>query len=163
LARSVSIGGSIREGIIARSLAKTGPEAWAETNKDEIEIGKVKFQNGRDKKGPISVAAAVNVDLQLGQKKEYTKGNFVVYGDSDFVNNYHLYLGGNKDLFLNTVAWLAGEKDLVSVRPKDIARGSFVIVTPDQAKMCFWLSLVVEPLLVLFIGIAICTLRRIKG
>ena len=162
LARSVSVAKSSREGIISRSLLKTGPESWAETDKEEVENGVVTFQEGRDKKGPISLAATVNLELIKKEKNEEIKGSFVVYGDSDFIDNYHMNLGGNRDLFLNTVGWLAGEKDLISIRPKDIKGGSFVLVTPGQADMCFWLSLVAEPLFVLLIGIIYCGVRRIR-
>ena len=152
---------STPEGIIARSLARTSPESWAETDKKGVdERGKVEFQGEKDRKGPISIATIVDLDFRQGN--EAIKGSFVVYGDSDFIDNYHINLGGNKDLFLNTVSWLVGEENLISIGPKDIERGSFVVVTSGQAKLCFWLPLVVEPLLVLLIGITYCAIRKIR-
>ena len=40
-------------------------------------------------------------------------------GDSDFAANGFLGFGGNRDLFLNVVNWLAGQESLISVRPRD--------------------------------------------
>ena len=43
----------------------------------------------------------------------------VVFGDSDFVANGYLGIPGNRDLFLNTVNWLAQQENLISIRPRD--------------------------------------------
>ncbi|MDY6972264.1 MAG: GldG family protein [Thermodesulfobacteriota bacterium] len=162
LVRSVRTETLSREGIISRSLVRTGSESWAERDRRGVERGQIRFNEGIDEKGPISIAAVADVDFVLNDKGESIKSSFVVYGDSDFIDNYHVALGGNKDLFLNTVAWLAGEEDLVSIRPKDVQGGSFVFLTPSQTKMCFWLPLVVEPLLVLLMGTVSYTARRIR-
>ena len=44
----------------------------------------------------------------------------IAVGDSDFASNQLLDAPlGNRDLFLNMVAWLAEDPDLISVRPKE--------------------------------------------
>ena len=42
-----------------------------------------------------------------------------VFGDSDFVTNGYLGIPGNRDLFLNTVNWLAQQENLISIRPRE--------------------------------------------
>ena len=41
------------------------------------------------------------------------------FGDSDFASNGFLGFQGNRDFLLNTVAWLAQDVDLISIRPKE--------------------------------------------
>jgi ABC-type uncharacterized transport system involved in gliding motility auxiliary subunit len=43
----------------------------------------------------------------------------VAFGDADFASNQLLSFEGNQDFFLNTVAWLAEDADLISVRPRE--------------------------------------------
>ena len=46
------------------------------------------------------------------------EGRLVVVGDSDWANNRYLGNFYNEDLFLNIVSWLAGEEELISIRPR---------------------------------------------
>jgi ABC-type uncharacterized transport system involved in gliding motility auxiliary subunit len=41
------------------------------------------------------------------------------FGDADFASNQLLAFEGNQDFFLNTIAWLAEDADLISVRPRE--------------------------------------------
>jgi hypothetical protein len=47
------------------------------------------------------------------------EGRVVAFGDADFASNQLLSFEGNQDFFLNTVAWLAEDADLISVRPRE--------------------------------------------
>ena len=40
-------------------------------------------------------------------------------GDSNFGTNNLLGFQANQDIFMNMVAWLAQDSDLISIRPKD--------------------------------------------
>jgi ABC-type uncharacterized transport system involved in gliding motility auxiliary subunit len=42
----------------------------------------------------------------------------VAIGDADFASNALIGFQGNQDFFLNTVAWLAQDADLISIRPR---------------------------------------------
>ena len=48
----------------------------------------------------------------------------MVFGDSDFASNNYLNLSGNRDLFLNTVSWLAEEENLMPSGPRKAAPSS---------------------------------------
>ena len=72
---------------------------------------------------------------------------------------------GNKDLFLNTVQWLAGEERLITQRPKDeetAPKLSSVFLTARESRRLFWLTAVVEPSLVLIVGAAVAVYRKKK-
>lgn len=68
-----------------------------------------------DKRGPFAMAVAGT--YRTGQ--EGKDGRFVVVGNSSFIDNGNIQLYGNSDLFLNMLAWLSADEDLISIRPKD--------------------------------------------
>ena len=88
-------------------------------------------------------------------------GKIIVVGDSNFAGNTHFRLAGNKDLFLNTVNWLAEEHSLISVRQKE-AGISPMTLTDAQERMVFWFSVVIMPSLIMMIGIAVIARRRLQ-
>ena len=130
-------------------MAWTGRSSWAETDLSALKRGSVGFDEKRDRPGPISVATVS------------TKGDsrLVVFGDSDFISNTYLGLSGNKDLFLNTINWLTEEKDLIAIPPKEI-KGTPLILTKNQAKIIFWLPVVIIPGLIFVFGIVVYSRRK---
>jgi ABC-type uncharacterized transport system involved in gliding motility auxiliary subunit len=93
---------------------------------------------------------------------EPKKAGLVVFGDSDFASNNYLNLSGNRDLFLNTVSWLAEEENLIAIRPKE--SGSFFTpVTATQERLIFWLSMIALPAVVVGSGVATYMWRRQSG
>ena len=165
----------------AKSLARTTPESWAEMDIDSIKKGEVYFQEWEDAKGPISVVAIAEVygkakenvqereaekeDQNEKETKEVPKGQIIVCGDSDFARNIYITILGNKDFFLNMVNWLAEAEELISVRHKKEEAYPFspLFLTENQKKVVFWFSVVVQPLLILSIGIFIYTRRKTRG
>ncbi len=69
----------------------------------------------KDKRGPFTMSVAGS--YKTGQENK--DGRFVVVGNSSFVDNGNIQLYGNSDLFLNMLAWLSADEDLISIRPKD--------------------------------------------
>ena len=65
----------------------------------------------------------------------------------------------NMDLFLNSVNWLVGEAEFISIRAKT-TRGSRVAMTPNQTRNIFYLSVLVLPEFLLIIGLGIWWRRR---
>ena len=83
----------------------------------------------------------------------------VVFGDSDFASNALLGFQGNQDFFLNTVAWLAEDADLISIRPREPEdQRLFLTVAQQQNVLLF--SLVLLPGLFVVAGIRSWWLRR---
>ena len=83
----------------------------------------------------------------------------MVFGDSDFVTNGYLGIPGNKDLFLNSINWLAQQENLISIRPKD-PEDRRITVTADQQRRIFWLTVLIIPGLILFAGVQTWWRRR---
>jgi ABC-type uncharacterized transport system involved in gliding motility auxiliary subunit len=157
-ARSIQLKEPPKEGVSAQPIAATSGESWAERDKKSLEEGKPSFDNKKDSPGPIPVMVIASVE----GKKE---AKIVVFGDSDFVNNSYLNVLGNKDFFLNTVSFLAGEENLISIRPKTKSKSSDnrLSLSKKQSELIFWLAVIIEPAFVLLIGVAIFFRRRIKG
>jgi len=151
-------------GFIVVPFCRTGPGSWARfRNMADAPAGAIDFEGTKARPGPISVAVAGVAKLDgQGEGKE-GEARLVVYGDSDFAGNALLPLLGNKDLFLNTVEWLVGEEKLITERPKDREtqpKLSSVYLTARQSRLLFWLSVVVEPGLVLLVGAVVSVYRK---
>ena len=83
----------------------------------------------------------------------------VVIGDSDFATNGVVGIQGNRDMFLNTVNWLAQQESLISIRARD-PEDRRLTLTADQQRRLFWLSLVLVPGFVLSTGVYTWWRRR---
>jgi ABC-type uncharacterized transport system involved in gliding motility auxiliary subunit len=81
---------------------------------EDLNSSKVKIDDPRNKKGPLTLAAAGSYTTG----KENSQGRFVVVGSSGWLENGFINFNGNNDLALNTINWLSSDEDLISIRPK---------------------------------------------
>jgi len=75
----------------------------------------------------------------------------VVFGDSDFVTNAVLGLAGNRDLFLNSVNWLAQQENLIAIRARE-SEDRRITPSPGQNRWALAQSLLILPGIVLLVG-----------
>jgi ABC-type uncharacterized transport system involved in gliding motility auxiliary subunit len=149
----------------AQSFIQTAPRSWAETTFSELEDTKALAPEPEkgDLPGPVSIAAAVAVPVAAsastpatpaaaGEEPPKPETRVAVVGDSDFAANAYLGVEGNRDLFMNTVNWLAQQENLISIRPRDAADRR-ITMTANQARGVFWLSIVIIPMFVFGSGI----------
>lgn len=149
-ARSVVMEKELPAGIKVTELAFTSQGSWAENNWEQLEKGEVSFDEG-EKAGPVSLAAAI--------EKEGSKMRVVVFGDSNFADNKHFYLSGNKDLILNAVAWAAGEEKLVTIRSRE-RESTPLVLSVEQQRILFAIPVFVLPLASFGAGLAVLLFRR---
>lgn len=169
LARAVKVTEKMPEGVSAQILAKTSPNSWLKRDMEALKAelrteGRPAFHDGLDDKGPVPVAAVSTVTSRADStsRSEPKRARLVVFGDSDFASNNYINLSGNRDLFLNTVSWLAEEEQLIAIRPKE--RGQFFQpATANQERLIFWLSTIVLPAVVIGSGVATYMRRRQRG
>lgn len=83
----------------------------------------------------------------------------VVFGDSDFASNATFNFSGNGDLFLNTINYLAQEKGLIAITPKE-PRFAPLFLSKTQGNMLMYVSLIVIPAAVFVTGLGIWRRRR---
>lgn len=146
----------VKEGVdgkTAQTFIQSGPGSWAETDiKGLYATGKPeKNLDKGDKNGPVSIAAAVSAPApgaatSAGPDAPKPESRFVVIGDSDFASNGYTGLGGNVELFLNTMNWLAQQENLIAIRPKN-PEDRRLQLTADQQLMVNWFVLAIVPLL----------------
>ncbi len=159
VARTVSVKDKPPEGVTAQPLARTSPESWAETNQEEIRTGQVK-RDADEAQGPLTVAAVATVDAQgVSEERKGAKARIVVVGDSDFATNAFVNLSGNKDLFLNTLSWLAEEENLIAIRPKE-SRSTPIFLTAAQGQVLFYVPVVLLPLAMIVAGVVVVVRKR---
>ncbi len=174
LARSVTpVQGGVN-GHNAQALVETSSKSWAESDiKSLTTTGKVTRDLDKgDKAGPISLAAAVSAPAAEApapkpapqgteQKPEEKKpeSRLVVVGDSDFASNAILGVQGNKDLFLNTINWLAQQENMIAIRAKE-PDDRRITMTQGQQQSLFYLTVFVVPGLILLAGVQTWWRRR---
>lgn len=152
MAVSVDKAGDI-PGLNAMVLARASEQSWAETSLGEA-APPAQPDPGQDIVGKVPLAVSVEVTdpaairttteapatdpavpglaLAAASPPEAgpapkAGGKVVVFGDSDFAGNAMIRELTNQDLFLNAVAWMAGETDQLSIRPNDATRGKLEI------------------------------------
>ena len=83
-------------------------------------------------------------------KKEETAFKAIVFGDSDFLANAYLNTVYNRDLALNSFAYLSGEDNLISIQPK-MAENTKLVLTSAYSAFIIIFPIVI-PLLSLIIS-----------
>jgi ABC-type uncharacterized transport system involved in gliding motility auxiliary subunit len=157
LARSIESSGESTGGITTETLFDSSDNSWGETDLKQTEA---EFDEKTDRKGPLPMAIAVTKEVKpASEDQPAVSARMVVVGDSDFASVPYFDNQGNGDLFLNMVAWLAQEEDLISIRPK-APEDRKVIMSQSQARMLEIFTLVILPGIVLVCGIIVWTRRR---
>ncbi|MCB9673480.1 MAG: Gldg family protein [Alphaproteobacteria bacterium] len=84
-------------------------------------------------------------------------GRLVVFGDTDWATNQLYTLGNNRDLFLNTLAWLVDEEDQIGERPQP---AETLEITGIEAGMLCLVSIVFVPGLAALLAVVTLVRRR---
>jgi len=160
------------KGMRATALAKTSRDAWGESDLVGLRRGQPARRDPADTPGPVTVLTAVTIapaPVATTEPKAEAKGEedpakkpegrLVVLGTSTFASNQGLGFQGNRDLFLNIVAWLAGQEGEIAIRPKD-TRQNPIFLTAAQSRTVLWLSIVILPGAVMVCGIWLVVRRR---
>jgi ABC-type uncharacterized transport system involved in gliding motility auxiliary subunit len=169
LARSMSpVEGGVG-GRTAQKIVETSSRSWAETNLKSLTGGQPAKQDEGDKGGPVALASAVSAAASAtpapatpakeGDTPKPAETRVVAFGDSDFASNAALGVAGNRDLFLNTINWLAQQENLISIRPRD-PEDRRITLTADQQQRIFYLTVLIVPGLVLLAGVQTWWRRR---
>jgi hypothetical protein len=91
----------------------------------------------------------------------------VIIGDADFASDAYYDLLGNANLVLNAIAWLAREDVLEGEREKQMPEVerplSPLVLTEAESRHLLLAMVVVQPLMVLGLGVGVVGLRRWRG
>ena len=104
----------------------------------------------------------LSLDPGLGVPADYAPkpgGKLVVTGDADWASNQLLRIPNNPDLFMNTIAWLVGEKDQLAEHPDDTQGQAMNLSLAEEALL--WLTvLIFIPGLAATIAVIVLVRRR---
>jgi ABC-type uncharacterized transport system involved in gliding motility auxiliary subunit len=151
-----------------KPLAQTGENSWSKTHPG---AGQLNFNPEEDVRGPLTLAAVITRRPNTNPPDSHTHEavpdaeaaeplpTLIVFGDSDFAANGSFNFSGNGDLFLNTITWMAQEKGLISIRPKE-NRFTPLFLSQAQGKVLMYVSLLFLPGAVFITGIVIWKRRR---
>ena len=135
-------------------LARTSPNSWAET---DLKGRVVNLDEKEDIKGPLPMAVALAPKVAPEEGKP--RPAIVVIGNSTFATNAFVNFPGNSDFFLHTVAWLAEERNMMTLIPKDSALRPFT-PNPLQERALLYLQVILLPAIMFFSGIMVWRRRR---
>lgn len=160
-ARSLSINPGTRATVVP--LVWTGERAWGETQM--MEGSELEWNEG-EVRGPVTLALGIEqgFDVSGAQTEPRTDSKDVllrmlVVGDASFASNQYLSMSANRNLFLNSVAWLSDQDEKIAIRPR--TRGSNqIVLSPGQREGIAFFVLYGLPVSLLSIGLAIWLVRR---
>jgi hypothetical protein len=131
-------------------LVEVAQRGWVEVGPlDE----KPTFDKTRDLPGPVTVAAAF--ERSVGERQQ----RVAVVGSGSFLSNTYLGNGGNLQLGMAIVNWLAGEDNLVAIDPRPAPDSRIEIGQITLYAIAFGF-LIFLPLTFVLIGAAIWWRRR---
>lgn len=157
-ARTVRVAAAPPPGVEATEILFTAEASWAETHPERRPYA----QEAEDRQGPLCLLAAATRPLAAAAGDSATRTRatrIVVAGDSDFCANGFSNFGGNLDLAMNAVGWLAEEEDLIAIRPRE-REDRRVSLTQGQAAAIRSGLLLLLPLSVLGLGVVVWWRRR---
>lgn len=141
-----------REGWKLEQLVKSTPKAWAESDWAALRAGSVSYNAAKDKQGELDLAVAT----------EDTKGKtkVVFFGTPFFVMNNFLQTASNRDLFMNSLAWLTSNEELIAIRAKVQDDTQPLNVNQGLMQLIFLITVIVIPVFILGTGLWIWWGRR---
>jgi len=176
IARSMTpVSGGVN-GRTAQPIIETSPRSWAETDiKSLLTTGRLTSDAAKgDKTGPIPLGAAVSapapeapappkaenqVEAAKEEEPKKPETRVVAIGDSDFASNGFLGTVGSRDLFMNAMNWLAGQENMIAIRPRE-AQDRRLSMTADQQRFMMLLTIFIIPGAILVAGVYTWWQRR---
>ena len=130
-AHEVIAKGTFENGWEVSNLIDVAPNGWVSSKKKDQDK-QLTYDSKFDKKGPINIAVAL--------KRTYEKKGqrVIVVGNSSFLSNNLITSGGNLDLGVNIMNWLAGDDRLITIQPMPLKDINVVIPEDSRSFMIAW-------------------------
>jgi ABC-type uncharacterized transport system involved in gliding motility auxiliary subunit len=138
-------------------LVTTGERSWAETDFDSLANQSAQPDPDEDVVSFVPIAVVGDAAVAPAQGKQ--AGRIVVFGDSDFATNQWFDQFRNRDLFLNSVNWLLGEPEAITIRPRK-AGASQLAVSETTLRTIRTAALFVLPEAIALLGVVAWWRRR---
>jgi ABC-type uncharacterized transport system involved in gliding motility auxiliary subunit len=159
LTRSVQPAKTIPSGVTVETLFKSNTNTWGET---DLKSRDATNDPAKDLQGPLSLAVAATREIKPSSDNGPSpKSRLVVTGTSNFPINTFWGAGGDGNLFMNMISWLAQDEDLISIRPK-APEDRRVIMSQNQMIIVVLVTILLIPGIALAVGITVASKRRRK-
>jgi hypothetical protein len=135
-------------GVRADYLAMTPEDTWADVDRRLAADGAT-FRAGRDRPGPLPVAALARVATPDGRE-----GRIAVIGDADLASNLDVGVLGNRDFLLAVTGLVARDAAVTAARPPAPPGGTLspLTLTAREARALFWGVVVAPPALLALVA-----------
>jgi ABC-type uncharacterized transport system involved in gliding motility auxiliary subunit len=130
-AHQVTARGTDENGWKVSNLVEVAPNGWLSAKKLAKDAKPV-FDEKNDKRGPINIGVAL--ERTYGKKGQ----RVVVMGNANFLSNTFITNGGNLDLGVNIINWLAGDDNLITIQPMPLKDINVSIPDTDQGRLVAW-------------------------
>jgi ABC-type uncharacterized transport system involved in gliding motility auxiliary subunit len=160
--RSLSTAAGAQSSRAPAALLTTSDASWGETDFASVSNQTAKFDDGKDIKGPLTLAYAV-------ENPGDQTARLVVVGNSSFIANGILNArlssggqpiqSGNGQLFVNMVNWLAGQENLIQIPAKSPSSHPLFLTATENAFLAVSTVLLL-PGAILIIGLLVWMRRR---
>lgn len=157
LTRPLRIATPAPNGVKATWLTQTTPNAWGEKDLPGLVKGVAKFEEGKDIRGPMYTAIAVEGKAPGSTAKKDTR--IVAFGTSLVSANQWTRFGNNLDLFANSVSWVLEDESLISIRAKE-EPGGMVQLSAIQGGLVRLFTVLVVPGIMIVLGIVVWLRRK---
>jgi ABC-type uncharacterized transport system involved in gliding motility auxiliary subunit len=162
---------SVKAGPGFTEIVFTGDASWAEKDLALLDAEGKAALDPTDLNGPVpvgvagrpTVPAAATPDVEPasaeGETPAKKEPRLTVFGDVDFADNEFIEAYSNRNLFVNSVNWLIGDVEAISIRPAQ-SRASRFQLSADQFRTIRSLSLFVLPQAIAVLGVFTWWSRR---
>jgi ABC-type uncharacterized transport system involved in gliding motility auxiliary subunit len=139
------------------TIVTTGEQSWAESDFESLQRQEPTPDPENEIVGKVPIAVAGEAVVTPAEGKQ--RGKLVVFGDSDFATNQWIGQFRNRDIFLNSVNWLLGEPEGITIRPRRPG-ASQLAVTDDTLRSIRTAALFVVPEAIAVLGVIAWWRRR---
>lgn len=147
-----AIGSEENEAWQRSTLVEAAPRGWVSSRTPQ---DKPHFDKNHDVPGPTTIALALQRDVNDRDQR------IVVVGSGSFLANAYSGNGGNIDLGINLVNWLANEEKLISTQPRAI-KDSAISLSKTRLAIISGGFLLALPMLLMLVG-GVLWWRRRRG
>lgn len=128
-------------------LLDVAPQGWVSTTSNLV------FDKQHDTPGPAIIALALSRNINDVDQR------IVVVGNGAFLSNSYAGNGGNVDLGINMINWLANDEQLITIQPR-ASKDSHIMLSKMQLTIISVLFLIVFPLILAGFGSYLWWIRR---
>ena len=136
-------------------LVEAAPRGWIsrQVSPDKA-LPAPRFNKKHDIPGPVTVAMSLQREINEREQR------IVIVGSGSFLANAYSGNGGNLDLGVNMINWLAHEENLITIQPRAVKDGSITLSRSTLSNISVALLIVLPALLLLVGGVMWWRRRR---